>query len=314
MMLVECGTHAVIDAVFDAASSVSELALAGRLVNSLSRGMLLLADRNFAGHELWGRCADTGADLLWRVKKNLVFFVVEPLPDGSFLSVMPTPAESRRHGMARFHGRPIDAPPQGHPIRVIEYTVTLTGADGAVQVEPFRLVTKLLDHRRAPAIELAALYAERWELETAYSNFKTRIRGADTVLRSRGPEGVEQELYAFLVLFQTLCRIQVAAAPREHIDPDQVSFTITIRAARTHAARPRALLTTRQQRQEHDDFLNELLRDRLPKRRPRQCPRQRRPSRSRYAPKRRDQPRPSVRTDCQILIAEPAVMHGYALN
>ncbi|MFD7829587.1 TetR family transcriptional regulator [Kitasatospora sp. NPDC059803] len=80
------------------------------------------------------------------------------------------------------------------------------------------------------------------------------------------------------------------------------------------AARPRALLTTRQQRQERDDFLDELLRDRFPKRGLRQCPRQRRPSRSRYAPKRRDQPSPSIRADCQILIAEPPVMHGYALN
>lgn len=315
MMLVECGTHAVIDGVFDAAASVTETVLATRLVDSLGPGMLLLADRNFAGHALWGRCANTGVDLLWRVKKNVVFFVVKPLPDGSFLSVMPTPAESRRHGMARFHGRPIDVPPQGHAIRVLEYSVTVTGADGSVRVEPFRLVTTLLDHRRAPAVDLAGLYAQRWESETVYSKFKTRMRGADTVLRSHSPEGVEQEIYAFLVLYQILCRMQVAAATHGHIDPDRISFTFTIRVVRARTARPNALLTPRQQRQTRADFLDELLRHRLPQRRSRQSPRQRRPPKSKYAPKRRDQPTPSTRTDHRIRITRsPATAHGYARN
>lgn len=312
MILVECGTHAVIDVAFDAAASVSELVLAGRLSHSLGAGMLLLADRNFAGHELWGQCADTGADLLWRVKKNPVFFVVEALPGGSFLSVMPAPAESRRHGMARFHGRPIDSPPQGHAIRVVEYTVTVTGADGSVRVESFRLATTLLDHLRALAAELAVLYAQRWESEIVYSKFKTRMRGADMVLRSRSPEGVDQEIYAFLVLYQVLCKIQIAAAVRGDIDPDRISFTIALSAARAHTARPNSLATARQHRQAHADILEELLCEKLPRRRRRECPRQRRPPKNKYTPKRRDQPRPSAKTDYRVLITPmPATASGY---
>jgi hypothetical protein len=70
--------------------------------------------------------------------------------------------------------------------------------------------------------------------ETICSKFKTHLRGADTVLRSRSPEGVDQELYAFLVLYQVLCKIQVIAADHGEIDPDRISFTITLRAARAH--------------------------------------------------------------------------------
>jgi len=96
--LTECGTHAVIDAAFDGIGRASEHKLARRLLPALGPGMLLLADRNFPGYELWGLAAGTGADLAWRIKKNQVFPPVKVLPDGSFWSVMPTPAENIRLG------------------------------------------------------------------------------------------------------------------------------------------------------------------------------------------------------------------------
>jgi hypothetical protein len=80
--------------------------------------MLLLADRNFPGWELWGLAAGTGADLAWRIKKNLVFTPSKVLPDGSFLSVMPTPAENLRLGQARAAGRIPPGPPEGHTVRI----------------------------------------------------------------------------------------------------------------------------------------------------------------------------------------------------
>jgi hypothetical protein len=53
MALNECGTHALIDAAFDAVARFSEHNLARRTLASLCSDMLVLADRNFAGHELW---------------------------------------------------------------------------------------------------------------------------------------------------------------------------------------------------------------------------------------------------------------------
>jgi len=60
LALTECGTRALIDAVFDGVAKASEQVLARRLLASLTPGMLLLADRNFPGYELWGLAAATG--------------------------------------------------------------------------------------------------------------------------------------------------------------------------------------------------------------------------------------------------------------
>ena len=92
---------------FDGLTKASEHKLARRLLHALGPGMLLLADRNFAGHELWGLVTAAGADMAWRIKKNLVLPPVKILPDGSFLSIMPTPADSLRHGQARARGKPL---------------------------------------------------------------------------------------------------------------------------------------------------------------------------------------------------------------
>ncbi|SNS02823.1 transposase domain-containing protein, partial [Blastococcus mobilis] len=105
LALIECGTHAVLEAAFDGFHAATEQALARRVLGGLRPGMLLLADRNFPGHELWGLALGTGADLAWRIKKNHVFVPVRRLADGSFLSVMGTPAENVRHGQARAAGR-----------------------------------------------------------------------------------------------------------------------------------------------------------------------------------------------------------------
>src|SRR5215469_15891958 len=123
--------------------------------------MLLLADRNFPGHELWGLAAGTGAHLAWRIKKHLVFPPVRVLPDGSYLSVMRTPADSNRVARARHDGRPAPVLAGGHLVRIIEYAVIVTAADGTTRTEQFRLVATLLDHEQAPAAELAAAYHER---------------------------------------------------------------------------------------------------------------------------------------------------------
>ncbi len=82
LTLIECGTHAVLDAAFDGVACTNEHALARRVMASLSAGMLVLADRNFCGHDLWSTAAATGADLVWRVKKSLIFEPVPSCPTG----------------------------------------------------------------------------------------------------------------------------------------------------------------------------------------------------------------------------------------
>ena len=287
LALTECGTHALIDAVFDGVGKASEQVLARRLLGSLGPGMLLLADRNFPGYELWGLAAATGADLAWRIKKNLVFPPVKVLPDGSFHSIMRTPAENVRHGLARAAGRVPAGPAEGHLVRIIEYTITVTDSGGGTRTEPFRLATTLLDHEQAPAAQVAALYHQRWEIENSYGELKTRLRGASFILRSRSPELVRQELFALLTVYQALCALRTEAARTAGIDPDRISFTVTVRIARDHASCP-AGPTPAGSSRARSQAIRDILGDLLPPRRGRQCDRVKKPPKNTFASKKRD--------------------------
>lgn len=300
LALTECGTHAIIDAAFDGVEKASEHKLARRVLHALAPGMLLLADRNFAGHELWGLVAATGADMAWRIKKNLVLPPAGVLDDGSFLSVMPTPAENIRLGQARAQGKPVQGLPEGHLVRIIEYTVTVTTADGRTRTEPFRLATTLLDHQRAPAAQLAAIYHQRWEIENGFGELKTRLRGAEFILRSKAPDLACQELFAFLTVYQALCALRADAAALAGTDPDRVSFTVTIRVARDHAAAIRRPDRDQARREAISDILASL----LPNRRDRQCERVKKPPRNTFTVKKRGQTPPGSKATYTITITK----------
>jgi Insertion element 4 transposase N-terminal/Transposase DDE domain len=299
MTLIECGTHALIDGVFDGVAKASEIALAPRLIRSLRPGMLLLADRNFPGYELWGQARSSGADLLWRAKSSHRFIPIQYLPDGSYLSLMPSRKERYRLANRRRTGRN-DPPREGHPVRVIEFTVTTTTPRGS-RTEKYRLVTTLLDPAIAPAVELAALYRQRWEAETTYSNVKPRLIGTDLTLRSRTSQGIQQELYALLTVYQILTTVRVDAATQARLDPDRISFLITLRAVRADITSHTPRSPSRRRRA----VITEIIGDPLGPRRPRTSPRQRVPRSGKYDFKRRDEPQPCLPTTYKIDIQPP---------
>ncbi|MGI8680689.1 MAG: transposase, partial [Mycobacteriales bacterium] len=107
--------------------------------------------------------------------------VLQALPDGSFLSELVATADKG----TREHVR---------TVRVIEYTLDDAGRPAAAGTG-YRLVTTILDPAAAPARELAALYAQRWEIESIFDELKTHQRGPRVILRSRTPAGVYQEAW-----------------------------------------------------------------------------------------------------------------------
>jgi hypothetical protein len=300
MTLIECGSHAIIDAVFDGVARASELALARQLLASLTPGMLLLADRNFLSYPLWSAAMATGADLLWRAKSSSHLVPTKHLPDGSYLAVLPTPKETIRLGSRRCRGHN-DIPREGHQIRVVEFTITIRTSSGDARTERYRLVTTLLDHTEAPAAEMATLYHERWEAENSNGQLKPRLIGADVTVRSRTPDGIDQEIYAFLTVYQALTALRVEAATTAQLDPDRISFLITIRAVRADITDHSTRGTARRRR----TLITEMINNQLGPRRPRTSPRQRVPPTNKYANKRRDQPRPSTKIRTEIAITGP---------
>jgi hypothetical protein len=220
LAVAECGTHAIIDATIGSYTS-GELTLAPQVFGALGPGVLLLADRGFVGFQLWRQAAATGAALVWRTRSNAVLPVAATLADGSYLSeIVAAGDHRRRHDPIR--------------VRVIEYT--LKGRGRSAQAAPYRLVTSILDPTQAPATELAALYHQRWEFETALDELKTHQRGPGVVLRSKSPDGVEQELWGMLLVHHAIRRLMHQAALDADVDPDRVSFVRSLRIVRRQVA------------------------------------------------------------------------------
>jgi Insertion element 4 transposase N-terminal/Transposase DDE domain len=205
--LLESGTHVLWAARMDKYAT-DEITLATAVVPALRKGMLCLADRFFPGYQLWQKAAQSGAELLWRVRQNARLEVDQRLADGSYLSRIYASTSDRRNRRKAI------------VVRVIEYR--LKDVPGA---EPlYRLITTILDPKLAPAKELAALYHERWEIETALDELKTHLRGAQIVLRSKTPELVQQEFYGLLMAHFAIRGLMHEAALQGGEDPDRLSF------------------------------------------------------------------------------------------
>jgi hypothetical protein len=218
--LLENGTHVLWSARM-ADYATDEMTLAQEVVPALEKGMLCLADRFFPSYRLWQAAAQTGADLLWRTRQNARLEVDRRLPDGSYLSRLYASTSDRRKQRQAIVARAIDYRLQDVP-----------------EAEPvYRLITTILDPNQAPAQELAALYHERWEIETALDELKTHLRGAQIVLRSKTPELVEQEFYGLLMAHFAIRGLMHEAALRADEDPDRLSFLHAVRVVQRRISR-----------------------------------------------------------------------------
>ena len=219
--LLENGTHVLFGACVGRYSE-GESTLARTVLGALRPGLLCLADRQFFSHALWRQAIPTGADLVWRVKGDLRLPCEQALVDGSCLTTLYLTATERRRRQ------------NGVRVRVIEYR--LSGSP-----ELYRLITTLLDPQAAPAEELAALYHERWEIESALDEFKTHLRGARMVLRSQTPALVRQEVWGLLLAHFAVRGLIHEAALQANEDPDRLSFLHAVRVIRRQLPRFAAL-------------------------------------------------------------------------
>jgi Insertion element 4 transposase N-terminal/Transposase DDE domain len=218
--LLENGTH-VLFAARMADYATDELTLAEEVVPALRQGMLCLADRFFPSYKLWQQASGTGAELLWRTRRNARLDVDQRFRDGSYLSRLYSSTSDRRNRR------------KGMVVRVIDYRL-----EGVEDAEPiYRLITTILDPKQAPAQELAALYHERWEIETALDELKTHLRGAQIVLRSKTPELVRQEFYGLLMAHFAIRGLMHEAALHAGEDPDRISFVHSTRVVQRRMAR-----------------------------------------------------------------------------
>lgn len=215
-VLVECVTHAVLAANLGPYRA-SEWDICQPLLASLKPGMLCLADRGFNGHAHWKQASATGAHLLWRCADHRLLPRQQELSDGSYLSTIVPSGVSRAQ-----------AQEQAIVVRVIEYALP-----GLADVQSrYRLLTTLLDPLQAPALELAALYHQRWQVEEVFDELKTHLLKGRRVLRSKTAELVKQEFYGWVLAHYAVRWLLHQGATRHRMPHEDLSFTSHVQLLR----------------------------------------------------------------------------------
>jgi len=198
-VLLEIGLHNPVAAAIGREGE-SEWALGLRLVAQLPKRALLLGDRLYGcaafATEALAACQRVGSHFLVRTRRDLIAQVITPLADGSRRVRVPV-----RNKGAGGHVR------SWIELREIRVRVGRPG----FRMQELRLWTSLMDPRTAPALELAQLYACRWEHELYYRELKHAVRKSD-VLQSHTLETAVQEIAALILASALLARERARAA------------------------------------------------------------------------------------------------------
>jgi hypothetical protein len=215
--LLENGTHVLFGAAIGG-YQCGEKTLAAKIVERLPADALCLADRGLFGYPLWCAARRTGAELLWRVQSNLVLPRLRELSDRSYLSkIYPSPNHRRDDR-------------EGVWVRVISFDV----GPRRRNPEHYLLLCSILDPKKAPAIQLANLYARRWTVETTFAELKTRLRGPALVIRSKTPEHVRQDVFGMLLAHFGVRALMHEAALAQRCEPGDLSFVQALRIVHAH--------------------------------------------------------------------------------
>jgi hypothetical protein len=261
-VLIELGLHNPV-AVEIGRKGESEMALGLRLLQRLTGGDLLLADRLYGVQkivaQLLALLRQRGAHFLVRVRANLKARVLQTLPDGSALVEI----ETR------------DAAGRKQKLTLREIRGAVRGRNG--KRTPVRLWTSLLDAPKYPAAELLGLYAQRWEVEITIQELKVEMRGRrHDLLAAQTPETAAQEIAALLLALAVLVQVRCEAARRGEVAVLRVSFRQTLRLVRalwTLLEIGEGIHTEKQVRALVARTLDRIAAAVTPERRARSCPR-----------------------------------------
>jgi hypothetical protein len=217
VILIEAGTHLIFDALM-CPYRMGERVRALKLLRSVELGMLLMWDRGLHSYAMVQATLARGCEYLGTIPANVKFLVEDPLPDGSYLSLIYPPAKFRKQG-----SQPIQ-------LRVIEYTIE--HPERPEEKLTYRLITSLLNFEVFPAELLACEYHQRWEVENTINEIKTHLIGRKTPIRSQNPREVVQEVYGWLLGHWVVRLLMFQTASEAQIAPLRLSFTGTLRVIR----------------------------------------------------------------------------------
>ncbi len=199
-----------------------EQTLARELWGDAPSDSVVILDKGFLNYEVLYRLglpAGDGDDgprhWLIRGKARLRLEHVTALGDGDSIVEVDMPSSARKKDPSL---------PKTMRVRAIEYQV-----EGH---EPQLLLTSLMDTARYPALDVAHLYHERWEVEISYDEMKTHMLERQEALRSKTPSGVRQEIWGLLIAYNLVrCRMLEVAAD-VGVPQTRISFRNTLHLVR----------------------------------------------------------------------------------
>lgn len=216
------GTRVILDYAMGRYNQ-GEVALLFPLLDRLQKGDLFLADRHFAGAHHYVRYQRQGLEFLTRAHQRLKISRIK-----RHLQYTPADFIGTLHINKKYrHADP--SLPKSLPVRFVRASLSIRGRQKNVW-----FATSLLDAERYPALELVALYAQRWRIETLLREVKIDL-SAD-VLRSQTPAGIRKEMIARLTALNLVRTLIVQAAQVGDIDPLRISFVDTLRTILSFSA------------------------------------------------------------------------------
>ena len=110
------------------------------------------------------------------------------------------------------------------------------GNSNAIFLTVAGLVSTLLDPDAAPALELAALYHRRWQVEEVFDELKTHLLKSRRVLRSKTAELVRQEFCGWVLANYAVRWLLHEGATRHRIPHAELSFAAHVQLMRRQQA------------------------------------------------------------------------------
>lgn len=190
--------------------------LLGPMLKTLQKDDLLVADRHFAGANLYWIYLQTGLEYVTRLHHKQIVSRLKKLwhyGPSDFVTRLRI-GETYRRNDPRM--------PKFVTVRLIRVQVRIRGKRKAIW-----LATSLLDPKRYPAREIAQLYAKRWRIEMLFREFKVH-HGAD-LLRSKSVEGIHKEVAARICAINIVRIIMLQSAADSDVDVMRISFVGAVR-------------------------------------------------------------------------------------
>jgi hypothetical protein len=212
-VLLELGLHNPLAAAIGRRGE-SEWALGQRLLAQVPTRAVVLGDRLYGvvafALAAQGACRRVGSHFLLRASRTVKPRMHARLADGS-----------------RLVGLPVRAP--RNPNRIVEWLevreIRVRVARPGHRAHELRLWTSLLAPATAPALELARVYASRWEHELYFREIKRQLRTTD-LLQSHTAETGAQEIAALVlasaVIASERARVATGAIPALRVRFGQV--------------------------------------------------------------------------------------------